>query len=203
MARRSKPEWVKLFKLDTTHLSDLQNLSIGDLQDLLKEWSRIGNQRAKRMKRIDKDYSGLYEYEKSGKFGKFNYNEKEKIINELKRIQRIGSKLKASKVKKEQDDIKKAKERIEQKAKNEGREGTIPLDKFRKAFAIFRAGYGVVPPEVYDKVKAIVLTMTDRPLDEVVSLIARLVEEEMEKYYANMRDMYEPDEFEDEEDLPW
>lgn len=201
------PRKPKVRKIEDTALSSLTKLSTSVLTFTLEKWSRTANQRARRMEKLDPNYSALYEFHKGGKFGKHEtYRSRESILNELARIKNIAPKLKTKKVKKEKQEIEDIYR--EQTGKtgdvSSGIKNKIPLDKFRKAFAIFKAGRGMIIQEIYERIKDAVLSMTDRDLNDVVNLITRLYDNFVGDYYDSLED-FESSGFEpyEDEDVPW
>ena len=215
MARARLPKLSKLYNLNKTPLAKIEKVDTATLEQILKEWSRIANARAKRLEKVDKDYSGLYQFRKGGKFGrKEAYRSRDAMLNEIKRVKNIGVRLTLPQLKKELAEVKKAyneiipqKEEPKQKQKKTKQEAPkieyISYEEFRKAFAMYRASFGQVPQEVYEKVKSIVTSMSSRTLTEVYELVIRITNEELTKYYESMEDLSTPENFGDEDDLPW
>ena len=193
-------EEARFYKINETNLSSLKDLDLPTLREILKEWARIGNMRASRVKKIDPQYSHLHEYKKGGKYGKKEtYRDKESVLDELRRIKTESSHLNKKEALQEKKDVEAFLDKIKSAPEFKDKD-TIDEEKFRKGFAMYRDHYGVVSNEVYDKVKELVLKATDRDLYGVYYLIIRYVDEveaqiieEYEKTYG----------FEDSEDLPF
>lgn len=84
----------KRYKVDNTSLSQLSRLSTAHLQSVLKYWSRIGNDRAKRIMEFDPHYSSLLSFNQGGKFGKSGvYKDRTSTLNELQRIKAVAPNL--------------------------------------------------------------------------------------------------------------
>ena len=78
-------EEAKLYKINSTQLSSLENLDLPTLKSVLKEWARVGNMRATRVRKVDPLYSHLHEYKKGGRYGKNEvYRDKETILDKIR-----------------------------------------------------------------------------------------------------------------------
>ena len=109
MARARLPKLSKLYNLNKTPLAKIEKVDTATLEQILKEWSRIANARAKRLEKVDKDYSGLYQFRKGGKFGrKEAYRSRDAMLNEIKRVKNIGVRLTLPQLKKELAEVKRA-----------------------------------------------------------------------------------------------
>lgn len=207
---------VKNYKLDKTSLKRLNRLTTAHLSEVLKYWSRIGNQRASRMKKLDPFYSGVFEYSRGGRFGKHEaYKDRDTILNELYRVRNVGQKLKTKNLKAEQQEMKRAYAEIQKKVnkvkdtkakiKSKGlkSEKTISYDAFRKGFAIFKSKYKYIDPEFYERAKNAIMNMADR--DYTVVNIADLIDNLWGEYQSSM--IEQPDSSNpfsvDEIDGPW
>ena len=130
---------VKNYKVDTTPLSRINRLNTKHLSEVLTYWSRISNNRAKRMAKIDPMYSGLLYMEETGEFGKSGtFKDRATMIHELQRIKHIAPTLKKKDVEGERDVLQGIQEEVGEQ---------IPLNTFRGAFAEFKKKHGYVPPD--------------------------------------------------------
>lgn len=170
-------EEAKLYKINSTQLSSLENLDLPTLRSVLKEWARVGNMRATRVKKVDPLYSLLHEYKKGGRYGKKEtYRDKETILDELRRVKLESSHLNKKEAEKERKEVQAFRDKIMTLPEFEN-EAMIDEEKFRQGFAMYRDHYASVAIDVYDKVKQLVLKATDRDLYGVYYLIIRYVDE--------------------------
>lgn len=170
-------EEARLHKLNNTKLSTLKDLDLPALKGILKEWARVGNMRAARVRKVDPLYSHLHEYKKGGRYGKKgSYRDKETILNELRRIKVESSHLNKKEALQEKKEVQAFRDKIMTLPEFE-EEAMIDEEKFRKGFAMYRDHYTSVAIDVYDKVKQLVLKATDRDLYGVYYLIIRYVDE--------------------------
>lgn len=133
--------------------SRLKRLSNESLRELLGEWSRVGNARAKRMAKLDPDYSGVFRYNKEGKFGtKDTYKTRESMIEEIQRIKSLAPELKLGKVREEAEEVQTILEKLD-KGVTDSREYEEVNQLFRQAFAMFRDGHNQVANDFYDNAK--------------------------------------------------
>lgn len=133
--------------------SRLKRLSNESLKTLLNEWSRVGNARAERMAKFDPDYSGVFRYNKEGKFGtKDAYENRESMIEEIMRIKSLAPELKLGKAREEAEDVQKILKDIEEGV-SDSREYEEVSTLFRQAFAMFRDGHNQVANDFYDTAK--------------------------------------------------
>ena len=171
----------KQYKLDVASPIRLYDtLSLEELRSVLKYWSRLGNQRAKRMMEREKGKgtysSALIEYRKGGEFGSDSgkYLNKETIYSELSRISRVGGRLKARELDKEQREANKVLKKIKDNT-NGLPEGAISDEDFRGGFAMYRDKFGTTSDDIYAKLKEVVQQYTERDLYGVYDIIVREV----------------------------
>lgn len=194
----------KQYRLDIASPKKLYDtLSIEELRGVLKYWSKLGNQRAKRMMDREKGKgtysSAIIEYKKGGKFGKDSgkYLNKETIYNELNRISRVGGRLKAKEIDKEQEEATRILEKLNS---NIGApEQAISDEDFRRGFAMYRDKFGNAYNDVYEKLKDVVQQYTERSLYGVYDIIVREVKK-MEDEIDNSR-LEPPESFEHTDNL--
>lgn len=186
-------EDIKAYKINTTKISDLKELDIATLRDILKEWSRIGNMRATRVSKIDPYYSRLHEYNKGGKFGEHEkYRDKDTILDELRRIRFTATDLNVTKAKEESAELSRIVKILKDETKDLVFDETIDEEKLRQGFAMYRQYYTSINNEVYDKVKEIVRNISDHNLYDVYYLIVRLVDEYSDKVPEERQKTMEP-----------
>lgn len=180
----------KRYKVDTTPLSRLSRLNTAHLESVLTEWSRIGNQRAKRMKKLDPMYSSLLYMDEGGRFGKSGvYKDRISVIHELQRIKEIAPSLKKKHVENEALAIKGVESTLEE---------PIPEQVFRGAFASFKRKHGYVAPKIYQMIKAVITKMSKMSFSRTEAVIERLYNE----YSTEIYEKYEEDTLPDDA-LPW
>lgn len=170
----------KQYKLDVASPIRLYDtLSLEELRSVLKYWSRLGNQRAKRMMEREKGKetysSALIEYRKGGEFGSDSgkYLNKETIYNELNRISRVGGRLKAKDIDKEQREATRILKKLNSGIK--APENAISDEDFRRGFAMYQDKFGNTYNDVYAKLKDLVQQYTERSLYGVYDIIVREV----------------------------
>lgn len=184
---------IKNYNVDTTPVSRLEKLSERYLAKVLDKWSRIGNQRAYRMSKIDSMYSSILTFKRGGRFGKSGtYLNKETMLNELVRIKSIAPNLKKAKVEQEAQEMKGLYDAVLPNSEK------ISMDKFRTSFAMFKSKHGYIPTEIYNKIKEAITRMHDREnLYDIENIIEKLYDEFMiqaaEKLYTDNLNS----------DLPW
>ena len=173
----------KQYKLDVASPIRLsETLSLEEMRSVLKYWSRLGNQRAKRMMEREKGKgtysSALIEYRKGGEFGSDSgkYLNKETIYSELARISRVGGRLKAKELDKEQKEATRIYNQI--KAGTEAPEQAISEEDFRRGFAMYQDKFGNTRDDIYAKLKEVVQQYTERSLYGVYDIIVREVAKE-------------------------
>lgn len=195
------------YRIDKTSYGQLNRLSSEHLAEVLENWSRIANQRVYRARKLDPNYSALLEYERGGKFGKsFVYKNRESMLNEAQRIKNVAGKLHAKNIRLESKELAQAYKEIEENINIPYNADHISESDFRRAFAIFKSGRGMAPQSVYEKIKNVVLRMTNRDLNSIVNLIYRLYDDLSEKYYSELENLVdnEWEEYEtNDEDLPF
>lgn len=181
----------KQYKLDIASPIRLYDtLSLEELRSVLKYWSRLGNQRAKRMMEREKGKgtysSAIIEYRRGGEFGgdSGKYLNKETIYNELNRISRVGGRLKAKEIDKEQKEATRILKKLNSDI--EAPENAISDEDFRRGFAMYRDKFGNTYNDVYAKLKDIVQQYTERSLYGVYDIIVREVKK-MEDEIDNSR----------------
>lgn len=194
-------EEAKLYKINSTQLSSLEDLDLPTLRSVLKEWSRVGNMRATRVKKVDPLYSLLHEYKKGGRYGKKEtYRDKETILDELRRIKLESSHLNKKEAEKERKEVQAFRDKIAS-SPDFSNQTTIDEEKFRQGFAMYRDHYANVTALVYDKVKELILKATDRDLYSVYYLIIRYVDEmEAQELEGRFEDTFG---YEESEDTPY
>lgn len=195
----------KQYKLDVASPIRLYDtLSLEELRSVLKYWSRLGNQRAKRMMEREKGKgtysSAIIEYRKGGEFGSDSgkYLNKETIYNELNRISRVGGRLKAKEIDKEQREANKILKHIKDNTNGQSI-GTISDEDFRRGFAMYQDKFGNTYNDVYAKLKDIVQQYTERNLYGVYDIIVREVKK-LEDEIDNSR-LEPPESFEHTDNL--
>ena len=196
-------EEAKLYKLNTTKLDTLKDLNEAQLSGILKEWARLGNIRASRVKKIDPLFSALHEYKKGGRYGKKEkYRDRETMLNELRRIRVETLRMNKKEVVKEEKEIKRILDGAKASPKFDSATATIDDKKFRQGFAMYRDNFVTVDPSMYEKVRALVKKASDRDLYDVYYLIIRYVDEINIKEGLGLEEKFSQP-TEDTEDLPY
>lgn len=169
---------------DLAQMSD--TMSTEELAETLKDWARIGNTKATKMKKIDEHFSPLIEVssEKGGKFGQHtSYKDRETILDELARIQRSVPLMTKQNLEIESAFMKDLEKgiKLEPTPSND--------EKIRHAYAWFRDGYGMQAQSIYDDIKNI---MAQAPEQEYITqayyLILRLSQERAQKSEVKQED---------------
>ena len=194
---------AKLYKLNTTKLDTLKDLNEAQLSGILKEWARLGNMRATRVKKIDPLFSALHEYKKGGRYGKKEkYRDKDTMLNELRRIKVETLRMNKKEVVKEEQEIKRILDGAKASPKFDIETSTFDEIKFRQGFAMYRDNFTSVDPAMYEKVRDIVKKASERDLYDVYYLIIRAVDEMKIKEAQQKQKKYnKPNE--DTDDLPY
>lgn len=194
-------EEAKLYKINSTQLSSLEDLDLPTLKSVLKEWARVGNMRATRVRKVDPLYSHLHEYKKGGRYGKNEvYRDKETILDELRRIKFESSHLNKKEALQEKKEVEAFRDKLTNLPDLKDK-ANIDEEKFRKGFAMYRDHYANVSALVYDKVKELVLKATDRDLYSVYYLIIRYVDElEAQELEGRFESTFG---YDDSDDLPF
>lgn len=164
--------------------SRLKRLSDESLNALLQEWSRVGNTRAQRMRRYDPDYSGVFRYDKEGKFGTQDaYKDREAMIEEILRIKSLAPELRQGKARAEAEEVQKILKDIEEGV-SDSREYEEVSTLFRQAFAMFRDGHNQVANDFYDTAKTMRETIVSnyKSKYQMEAMIIRLYNNYSPKY---------------------
>lgn len=178
------------FKIKDVNLSNLENLDDAMLRQTLKDVSRIGNQRAKRMEKYDENYSGIYEYKRGKKFGaKETFKSREDMINEITRTVQTSSKL----TKKRVDQENKMLKEIYEGGHLEGQ--GVTSEQLKKAWGWYKDGHGDVAIKIYKEVKNIMAQLPEEEyLTNAYNMLQRLVEEKEREEEERQKTIYDDDE---------